>query len=123
MLMGEKDVDNMVPSDTTAGQHMIERSYSEVVIEGSMKKARVFVGDSIAMKTDKALNNGGDVVVCFTRTNIKDIAERGQTFLGLGKGGAILVQEGTNNAEREGTTAIAKTFRQLVRTMLHGLSR
>ena len=106
------------------GQDMTERnrqkSYSEVVIEGIMKKARMFVGDSIPMKTDKALNKGGDVLFSFTRSNIKDIAERGQQFLGLGKGGAILVQESTNNAEMEGSTAKAKKYRPLVRTMLHG---
>ena len=46
MLMDEKEMDNMVPSDTTAGQNMTERnrrkSYTEVVIEGFTRKARVF---------------------------------------------------------------------------------
>ena len=32
-----------------------------------------------------------------------------------GKGGFILVHVGTNNAEREGTTAIVRKYRQLVR--------
>ena len=48
-----------------------------------MKRARVFVGDSIV----------------------------------LGKGGSILVNVGTNNIEREGTTAIIRKYRQLVRTL------
>ena len=32
-----------------------------------------------------------------------------------GKGGSILVHVGINNAEREGTTAIVRKYRQLVR--------
>ena len=34
-------------------------------------------------------------------------------------GGYILVYIGTNNKEREGTTAIIKKYRQLVRTFKH----
>ena len=40
-------------------------------------------------------------MVCFSE-KIEVITER----LGPGKGGSILVHVGTNNAEREGTTAI-----------------
>ena len=36
-------------------------------------------------------------------------------IVGPGKGGPILVHVGTNNAEREGTTAIVRKYRQLVR--------
>ena len=72
MLMGGKEMDNMLPSDTTAGRNMTEgnrrKSYSEVVIEGVRKKARVLVWDSIFRKTDRALNKGDDVVICFPRT-------------------------------------------------------
>ena len=35
--------------------------------------------------------------------------------MGPGKGGSILVHIGNNNAEREGTTAIVRKYRQLVR--------
>ena len=69
MLMGERKMDNMLPGDTTAGRNAAEgirrKSYSEVVIEGVRRRARVFVGDSIVRKTDRALNKGDDVVVCF----------------------------------------------------------
>ena len=34
--------------------------------------------------------------------------------MGPGKGGSILVHVGTNNAEREGTIAIVRKYRQLV---------
>ena len=37
--------------------------------------------------------------------------------MGSGKGGPVLVHVGTNNVEREGTTAIVKEYRQLVRTL------
>ena len=37
--------------------------------------------------------------------------------MGPGKGGSILLHVGTNDADREGTTAIVKNYRQLVRTL------
>ena len=109
----------MLQSDTTAGQTMTEgnrhKSYSDVVIEGVVRKAGVFVGDSIFRKTDRALNKGDDVVVCFPGTKIEAIAERVETIMGPCKGGSTLAHVGTNNAEREGTTVIDKKYRQLVR--------
>ena len=68
MLMGERETDNRLPSDKAAGQNMMEgihrKSYSEAVIEGVRKRARVNVGDSIVRRTDRVLNKGDDVVVC-----------------------------------------------------------
>ena len=63
MLMGEREVDNMLPGDATAGQNATEgirrKSYSEVVIEGVRRKARVVVGDSIVVrKIDRVLSQG-----------------------------------------------------------------
>ena len=62
LLMGERQMDNTLPGDTSAGQNVTERirhkNYSVVVIEGVVRRARVFVGDSIVMKTDRALNKG-----------------------------------------------------------------
>ena len=37
--------------------------------------------------------------------------------MGSGKGGSVLVHVGTNNVEREGTTAILKKYKKLVRTL------
>ena len=34
-----------------------------------------------------------------------------EQVMGAGKGGSILVHVGTNNADREGTTDIVKTYR------------
>ena len=78
--MGEREMDNMLPGDPTAGQIAREgirrKSYSEVVIQGVMRRVRVCVGDSIVRKTDTALNKGYDVVVCFSGAKIEAITER-----------------------------------------------
>ena len=68
VLTGEREIDNRLPSDKAAGQNVMEgihrKSYSEGVIEGVRKRARVFVGDSMVRRTDRVLNKGDDVVVC-----------------------------------------------------------
>ena len=79
-LMSEREPDNSLPlSDKAAGQNVMEgihrRSYSEAVIEGVRKRARVFVGDSIVGKTDRVLNKGDDVVVCLPGAKIETITE------------------------------------------------
>ena len=106
-----------------SGQNVMEgierKSYSAAVIEGVRKRARVFVGDSIVRKTDRVLNKGDDVVVCLPGAKIEAITERVKNIVGSGKGGSVLVHVGTNNVEREGTTAIARKYRQLVRTQKH----
>ena len=59
MLMGEREIDNSLPGDKAAGQNVTERkSYSEVVIQGVRKRARMFMRDSIVRKTDRAINKG-----------------------------------------------------------------
>ena len=104
-----------------SGQNVMEgierKSYSAAVIEGVRKRARVFVGDSIVRKTDRVLNKGDDVVVCLPGAKIEVITERAENIVGSGKGGSVLVHVGTNNVEREGTTAIVRKYRQLVRTL------
>ena len=104
-----------------SGQNVMEgikrKSYSAAVIEGVRKRARVFVGDSIVWKTDRVLNKGDDVVVCLPVAKIEAITERVEDIVGSGKGGSVLVHVGTNNIEKEGTTAIVRKYRQLVRTL------
>ena len=104
-----------------SGQNVMEgierKSYSAAVIEGVRKRATVFVGDSIFRKTDRVLNKGDDVVVCLPGAKIEAITERVKNIEGKGKGGSVLVHVGTNNVEREGTTAIVRKYRQLVRTL------
>ena len=80
-MLSEREPDNsMSPSDKTAGQNVMEgihrKSYSEAVIKGVRKRARVFVGDSIVRKTDRVLNKGDDVVVCLPGAKIEAITER-----------------------------------------------
>ena len=95
-----------------AGQNVMEeihqKSYSEAVIEGVRKRARVFEGDSIVRKTDRALNKLDDVVVCLPGAKIETITERVENIVGLDKGGSVLVHVGTNNVEK---------YRNLVRTL------
>ena len=93
------------------------KSYSEAVIEGAMRKERVFMGDSIMRKTDKTLSEGEDVVVCLPGAKIEHVTERVEKVLGHGKGGSILVHVGTNNADREGTSGIVQKYRQLVKKL------
>ena len=93
------------------------KSYSEAVIEGVRKRARVFVGDSIVRKTDIILNKGDDVVACLPGAKIEAITERVENIVGSGKGGSVLVHVGTNNVEREDTTAIVRKYRNLVRKL------
>ena len=94
-----------------SGQNVIEgiewKSHSAAVIEGVRKRVRVFLGDSIVRKTDRVLNKGDD----------EAITERVENIVGSGKGGSVLVHVGTNNVERESTTAIVRKYRQLVRTL------
>ena len=95
-LMSEREPDNSLPpSDKAAGQNVMEgiyrNSYSEAMIEGVRKRARVFVGDSIVRKTDRVLNKGDDVVVCLPGAKIEAITERVEHIVGSGKGGSVLV--------------------------------
>ena len=57
------------------------------------------------------------MVVCLPGAKIEAITERVKNIVGSGKGGSVLVHVGTNNVEREGTTAIVRKYRQLVRTL------
>ena len=68
------------------------KSYTEVVIEGARKRARVFVGNSIVRTNDIVLNKGDDVVACLPGAKIEAITERVENIMGSGKGGSVLVQ-------------------------------
>ena len=51
------------------------------------------------------------MVVCFSGGNNRGCHRGG------GQGGSILIHMDTNNADREGTTAIVKKYRKLVKTV------
>ena len=75
------------------------------------------MGDSIVRKTDRVLNKGDDVVVSLLGAKIEAITERVENIVGSCKVGSVFVHLGTNNVEREGTTAIVRKYRNLVRTL------
>ena len=92
-----------------------KKGYSTAVVEGFKRNSAIYVGDSIVRKTDSRLNNGEDVVVCLPGARIEHVTERVEKIMGRGKGGTILVHIGTNNADKEGTTAIVDKYRKLLK--------
>ena len=73
------------------------------------------MGDSIVRTTDSRLSKGEDVVVCLRRARIEHVTERVEKIMGRGTGGSILVHVGTNNTDKEGTTAIVEKYRNLLK--------
>ena len=73
------------------------------------------MGDSIVRKTDTRFSKGEDVVVCLPGARIEHVTERVEEIMGRGNGGSILVHIGTNNANKEGTTAILEKYRNLLK--------
>ena len=94
------------------------KSYSAAVIDGIKRNSRIYVGDSIVRKTDTRLSKEEDVVVCLPGARIEHVTERVEKIMGRGKGGTILVNIGTNNADKEGTTAILDKYRKLLKKTL-----
>ena len=102
--------------ETRIGQEGERRkSYSAAVIDGIKRKSRIFVGDSIVRNTDARLSKGEDVVVCQPGTRIEHVTERVEQIMERGNGGSILLHIGTNNADKEGTTAIVEKYRNLLK--------
>ena len=91
------------------------KKYSAAVIEGIKRNATTYVRDSIVRETDSRLNKGEDVVVCLPGARIEHVTERVEKIMGRGKGGTILVQVGTNNADKEGTTVIVDKYKDLLK--------
>ena len=91
------------------------KSYSAAVIDGMKRNTTIYVGDSIIRKTDSRLSKGEDVVVCLPGARIEHVTERVGKIMGRGNGGTILVHVGTNNTDKEGTTAIVEKYRKLLK--------
>ena len=91
------------------------KSYSAAVIDGRKRNTTIYVGDSIIRKTDTRLSKGEDVVVCLPGARIEHVTERVEKIVGRGNGGTILVHVGTNNTDKEGTTAIVEKYRKLLK--------
>ena len=75
----------------------------------------MYVGYSIVRKTDSRLSKGEDVVVCLPGAIIEHVTEKVEQIMGRGNGGSILAHVGTNNADKEGTTAIVEKYRNLLK--------
>ena len=91
------------------------KSYSAAVIDGCERTSTIYVGESIVRKTDRSLSKGKDVVVCLPGARIEHVTERVKKIMGRGNGGSIVVHVGTNNADKEGTTAILEKYRDLLK--------
>ena len=64
---------------------------------------------------DSRLSMGEDVVVCLPGARIEHVTERVEKIVGRGNGGTLLVHVGTNNTDKEGTTAIVEKYRKLLK--------
>ena len=86
MLMDEREMDNMLPGDTTAGQNATEgirrKSCSKGVIEGVRSRARVFVENLIVRMTDRMKRHGG----LLSRDKNRGCHREGGTNHGSGQG-------------------------------------
>ena len=91
------------------------KSYSAAVIDGIKRNTTIYVGDSIIRKTDSRLSKGEDIVVCLPGARIEHVTERVEKIMGRGNGGTLLVYVGTNNTDKEGTTAIVEKYRKLLK--------
>ena len=92
------------------------KSYSAAMIDGIMRNCRIYVGACIVRKTDSRLSKGEDVVVCLQGARMEHVTEIVEPFMGRGNGGSIiLVNVGTNNADREGTTELVEKCRNLLK--------
>ena len=85
------------------------------MIDGIKRTSTIYEGDSIVRKTDTRLSKRMDVVVCLTGARIEHVTERVEQIVGRGNGGSIVVHVGTNNADKEGTTAIVEKYRNLLK--------
>ena len=85
------------------------------MIDGFKRNSTIYVGDSIVRKTDTRLSRGEDVVVCLPGARIEHVTERVEQIMRRGYGGSILVHVGTNNTDKEGTTAIVEKYKNLLK--------
>ena len=111
----EKSTDGTKIGDEMRQDGGRRNKYSAAVIDGIKRNSTIYVGDSIVRKTDTRLSKGKDVVVCLLGARIEHVTERVEKIMGRGNGGSIVVHVGTNNADKEGTTAILDKYRNLLK--------
>ncbi len=61
------------------------------------------------------MSKGKDVVVCLPGARIEHVIERVEKIMGRGNGESILINIGTNNADKVRTTAIVEKYRSLLK--------
>ena len=81
-----------------------ERSLADVVSQGKVRKARVFMRDSIIRRVDRVVDRGDEITVCLPGAKIEDVAEKARQVMVGGTGGAVHVHVGTNNAIEKRTS-------------------
>ena len=52
----------------------LERSLADVVSQGKVRKARVFMRDSIIRSVDRVVDRGDEITVCLPGAKIEDVA-------------------------------------------------
>ena len=91
------------------------------LLQGEQKRHEViYMGDSIVKKIDRTVCRGRKektTTVCLPGARVDDVRKRVGQVMGPGTGGSICVHVGTNDADKEGTTAIVGKFRALVREL------
>ena len=78
------------------------------------------MGNSIVKKIDRTVCRGRKVkttTVCLPGARVDDVRKRVGQVMGPGTGGSSCVHVGTNDADKDGTTAIVGKFRELVREL------
>ena len=93
-----------------------ERSFADVVSQGKVRKAQVFVGDAIIRKVNTVVNRG-DITVCLPGAQIEDVAEKAGQVMAVGTRGDVLVHVGANSTEKDGTSAVVGTYGRLVKAL------
>ena len=92
------------------------KSYSAAVIDGIKVNSRIYVGYSIVRtKYIFKVEQREDVVDCLPGARIEHVTERVEQIMGRGNGGSILVHVGTNNADKQRTTAIVEKYRNILK--------
>ena len=61
------------------------------------------------------IEQGEYVIVCLPGARMEHVTERVEQIMGRGNGGSILVHVGTNNADKEGTTATLEKYGNLLK--------
>ena len=85
------------------------------MIDGFKRNYTIYLGEYVVRKTDTRLSKAKDVVVCLPGARIEHVTWIIEQIMGRGNGGYIVIKIGTNNADKEGTTAIVEKYRSLLK--------